>query len=332
MSAVSMAPDAQRAPTLQAVMRALAVAMPESRAAEHEASLEMSTPGAEPPKLRSAQVIEGHDFHARRVDGDPVVGLSAFLDGTQQSIVVRYTHNVPIVLATVAAVVRDRRNQRMFTWRHAVQKRLYAPKALLSKTEWTQLESIGLRVSDSSETESDEVPSEHPIAIRECVIKRVQHDRELLENELAAEWCQRESRRLGVDGGIIGSDAVARSECAVGLVKSHRTLYVSGAALSITLGLREGERSSVFQVSYERRPSVASWYLRIRDNRGHDPMWGLVRVEVAAGPTGDALTRRADEVSRWILAEVAPVSLPDGRWHTMVYGVRDCEEFLRAIT
>jgi hypothetical protein len=332
MSAVLMAPDALLAPTLQAVMRALAAAMPESRAAEHEASLEQSTPGAEAPKLRSAQVIEGHDFHARRVEGDPEIGLTAFLDGTQQSHVVRYVHNVPIVLGTVAAVIRDRRNQRMFTWRHAVQKRLYAPKIQLSRSEWEQLTRVGLPVSDSSEGELDETPSEHPIAIRESVIKRVQHDRERLENELAATWCERESRRLGVDGGIIGSDAVARSECAVGLVKSHRTLYVSGAALSIVLGLRQGERSSVFQVSYERRQSVASWYLRLRNNQGHDPMWGLVRVEVAAGATGDALTRRADEVSRWILAEGAPVSLPDGRWHTMVYGVRDCEEFLRAIT
>jgi hypothetical protein len=62
-------------------------------------------------------------------------------------------------------------------------------------------------------------------------------------------------------------------------------------------------------------------------------MWGLVRVEVAPPAAGgDAgVGRRADEVSRWILAEVAPVALPDGRWDKMVYGVRDCEEFLRAI-
>lgn len=115
-------------------------------------------------------------------------------------------------------------------------------------------------------------------------------------------------------------------------MKSHRSLYASGAALAAVLRLRERERSSVFLVAPEKRASVASWYLRIRDARGRDPMWGLVRVEVAAGPSGDALTQRADEVSRWILAEVSPVSLPDGRWHTMLYGVRDCEEFLRAIT
>jgi hypothetical protein len=92
------------------------------------------------------------------------------------------------------------------------------------------------------------------------------------------------------------------------------------------------ERSSVFLVTSPKRTSVASWYLRIRDPRGRDPMWGLVRVEVAApeGPTAE-ITRRADEASRWILAEATPVALPDSRWDKMVYGVRDCEEFLRAV-
>jgi hypothetical protein len=63
-------------------------------------------------------------------------------------------------------------------------------------------------------------------------------------------------------------------------------------------------------------------------------MWGLVRVEAAdrgAGEPPEAFTRRADCVSRWILAEASPLALPDGRWDKMVYGIRDCEEFLRAI-
>ena len=28
----------------------------------------------------------------------------------------------------------------------------------------------------------------------------------------------------------------------------------------------------------------------------------------------------------------SPLSLPDGRWDKMAYGVHDCEEFLRAIS
>jgi hypothetical protein len=31
------------------------------------------------------------------------------------------------------------------------------------------------------------------------------------------------------------------------------------------------------------------------------------------------------------MAEAAPVALPDGRWDTMAYGIRDCEQYLRSI-
>ena len=62
-------------------------------------------------------------------------------------------------------------------------------------------------------------------------------------------------------------------------------------------------------------------------------MFGLVRVEIAEPPLASTseIRDRADEVSRSILAEVVPLSLPDSRWDKMVYGIRDCEEFLRAV-
>ena len=333
MSAVSTAPQVSRAPALQAVARALAAALPESQPAEREAPLEMTAPSIQPTRLISTDVIEGRDqLRARPVPGDPEAGLTAFLDGTQKSEVVRYVRGVPVIWGTVAAVVRDRRDKRLHTWRHAVEHRLYAPRAQLSEREWDAIGNAGLTLVDSSKAAGGEPPSEPPLALREAVVHRVQEDRKRAEQRLAVAWCESEERRLMIDGGISDSDPVARSASAVGVVKSHRSLYVSGAALAVVLALRERERSSVFLVNPGNRASVASWYLRIRSPQGREPMWGLVRVEIAAGETGEALTRRADEVSRWILAEVAPVSLPDGRWHTMLYGVRDCEEFLRAIT
>ena len=53
---------------------------------------------------------------------------------------------------------------------------------------------------------------------------------------------------------------------------------------------------------------MASWYLRLRDPAGRDPMWGLVRVEIAHPDAAElhAIGDRADEVSRWILAEIEP--------------------------
>jgi hypothetical protein len=56
----------------------------------------------------------------------------------------------------------------------------------------------------------------------------------------------------------------------------------------------------------------------------------LVRVEVPLLQPSSAADR-ADVVSSWVLGESAPVALPDGRWDTMAYGIRDCEQYLRSI-
>jgi hypothetical protein len=46
----------------------------------------------------------------------------------------------------------------------------------------------------------------------------------------------------------------------------------------------------------------------------------------------EALSERADELSRWLLAESSPLAAPDPRWDRMAYGIRSAEEFLRATT
>jgi hypothetical protein len=221
----------------------------------------------------------------------------------------------------------------MHTWgAPLVESRVYCPRAMVATTAWAALRAaFGNALVDTSDGEAD--LSGHPFALRDAAVHRVQGHREALEQRLAERWCSHESDPLFIDGGISGSDAVAVSGCTVGVVKSHLTLYVEGEALGVVSDLPHRHRSSVFRVTSRKRAMVASWYLRLRDRVGHDPMWGLVRVEVAH-PAPEALPRiaeRADEVSRWILAEASPLALPDARWDKMVYGVRDCEEFLRAI-
>jgi hypothetical protein len=335
MSAVPIILSSAPHASFSSIARVLAGLLPDSQPVDDGgAPLELSAANTQPPRLISATVIEGGALRPRRVFEPPAVGFAAFLDGTQQSHVACYLPGgIPIVYGTVGAVIRDRRNQRLFTWRHAVEHRLYAPRANVSPSIWRSLSETGISVHDTSETDTSDVATEHPHALRELAVHRVQKDREIAERSLALEWCSREERPLLIDGGTSGADQVARAACAIGVIKSHRTLYASGEALAAVLGLGYAERSSVFLVTSPKRASVASWYLRIRDPRGHDPMWGLIRVEVAPPAAGmDAdVGRRADVVSRWILAEVAPVSLPDGRWDKMVYGVRDCEEFLRAV-
>lgn len=296
-------------------------------------ALERLTPDARPPRLVDADVIEGRELRARRVFGEPEAAFAAFLDGTQVSRVVAYVDGTPIIHGTVAAVVRIRRNRRLTTWhRPIVRRRLYACLRAFSPERRSMLHSLGLDVVDTTPSSQD--PSAHPFILRDEAVHRVQSDREEAERELAERWCNYETEPLFIDGGISGSEKVAVSSCTVGVVKSHRTLYAEGDALQTILALRRGERSSVFRVTSPKRIPVASWYLRLRDPMGYDPMWGLVRVEIAdpAQIEIDAIGARADHISLWILAEASPLALPDGRWDKMVYGIRDCEEFLDAVT
>jgi len=330
----TLAPDASRQGAdiqgFHGIQRRLAALLPSEAWTEAPPPLELTALGAdEAPRLIAASVLEGTTVRAHVVDGEVSPRFAAFLDGTQRSRVIAHADEVPVVHGLVAAVVRQRSDRRMHTWgAPTVRQALYAPIPLLGQRWRDALLLSGVPVIDT--LSRGEPASTHPFALQDSAIHAVQYAREAAERELAERWCAAETRELVVDGAITGSETVATSTSVVGVIKSHRTLYADGDALRTVLRLSRGERSSVFRVTSPRRTPVASWYLRVRDPRGHDPLWGLVRVEVAeAGP--GRLPERADAVSRWVLAEALPLALPDGRWDKMMYGIRDCEEFLRAI-
>lgn len=296
---------------------------------------------SDPPKLRSATNVEGSALRAVKIPDfsrEARSGFGAFLDGAQKVQVVAHRDGMPIVFGTVSAAVRIRVNRRMITWGHQpprVERKIYLP--LRYVPELAELRDAGADIGQASwqivdtstADRNGEYPSQHPAVLLERAIRAVDQQRDELEDRLAEAWCVLAEAVLFVDGGISRSAAVATSSYAIGVIKSHRTLYAEGDALRIVLGLKKGERTSVFRVSPRSRSSVLSWYLRVRPAEGHDALWGLVRVEVAEC---DRPAERADEISRWVMAETTPLSLPDGRWDKMVYGVRDCEEFLRAIS
>jgi hypothetical protein len=258
------------------------------------------------------------------MDAEPVFG--AFLDGVQQSRTVAWIGPVPIVLATVAAVVRVRSDRRFGTWPGGFTSRraLYAPWHRLAP-DYREPQELELR-----DVRDPDVPDNaHPFLLLQTATKAVKQDRESLERALAERFCASGECPLYIDGGLPSSDIVKASPFATGVVKSHHTLYVEGPDLDAVLALRVGERSSVFVIESRRRPAVASWYLRLRDATGESPFWGLVRVEAPLDLMERAVTHEADARSAWILAERSPVALPDGRWDTMTYGIRNCEEFLR---
>ena len=298
------------------------------------AALDLSGLVVEPPRVGRCEMVEGKQLAAIAVAGDDTVGFAAFLDGVQRSTVVDYAGAIPIVGGQISAVVRKRVSRRMTTWDNGYlsDSRLYAPLQLLTPDTLRSFEAAGIELRDT--LKPNEETSGHPLEILRAAVDAVKRDRERLEQTLAESWVAAMDQPLFVDGLLPAGPTASQSLNCVGVVKSHHTIYTPGDSLPTILGLPESHRSSVFLVERAYGPKVLSWYLRLREPPSQDPFMGLVRVEIARTPEVDAasvaITRRADEVSRWILAERAPLALPDERWDRMVYGIRDCEEYLRA--
>jgi hypothetical protein len=315
--------------TSRAALRAIVAARPAAQAVDNPAPVSEQTALSDPPVLASAEGLEPGAPRSIPVAGS-AVGFAAFLDGTQRARILAWLNGVPYVLGTVAAAIRRRVDRRLITWdglAPAVEHRLYLPLTYVGDIA-PQLGDFHV-VDTAAPHLGEKIPSQHPAALLDRALQCVQADRERLEQRFAAAWVEAAGGVLCIDGPLPPAGAARSSELAVGLVKSHRTLYATGADLHAILALRACERSPAFAVVAGGREPVASWYVRTRDNGGKDALWGLVRIECAMS---DRITLRADTVSRWLLAESAPLALPDPRWDKMTYGVRDTEQFLRAIS
>jgi len=334
--------------SLRSAQRLLGQLVPHVRATDGPGpSLETLPLAAESPRLVAVSAVERLSGPARRVPGDPVAVFGGFLEGAQTSHVLTHVRGIPIVHGLASAVIRTRRERRLMTWQRQApyHAALYAPATLLPEL-WVQLGQSGIDVVDTSaklgrddtELSADDA---HPRALTDRARRFVELSRERLERGLAEAWCDAEASPLCIDGGISASERVATAPISVGIVKRHHTIYGGTGFVAVLASLDAGERTAAFRLTRQGRAPVLSWYLRLRRASGGDPMWALVRIEVADVETADVeiddvgiddvVRDRADDVSRWALAERAPLSLPDPRWAETLYGVRDGKEMLRAI-
>src|SRR5579885_2978881 len=153
-----------------------------------EPPLEISTRPTKPPQTISTIIIEDGAMRAHRVFDAPVAGFAAFLDGTQVSRTIHATDDgTPIIHGTVAAVIRERRNRRLYTWRHLVKHCLYAPRQRVPAKVWSAFEANGFVIRDVTTGEDGASVCDHPLAWRDAAIHLLQKDREALEHELASE-------------------------------------------------------------------------------------------------------------------------------------------------
>jgi hypothetical protein len=268
-----------------------------------------------------ATLIEPGPVTARAV-GLPLTwpGPVAFLDGTQRLEVVGYFGTSPLVVAEVAAAVRERvgRDSRTVTTERRALV-IGRPQVLAAAgAALAGIETVALPDDEPGHPLRDIDAARHEVDRARGAVERIAGDR---YRSHAPHW-------LVVDGSLSESPAWALDPRMVGVSKSHSTLPFEGDNLVAYLQLPAGHRSSIFQPASRRQAPVYAWGLRLWPWAGRDLLYGLVRIEVAARSESLAA---ADLICRWILAERAPISAPDGRWERLLYGIRGVVEYLRAV-
>lgn len=283
--------------------------------------------GQSQPMKLSARVAEGSLGVDPVSVGYPETGMfTHFMDGMQRVHTPLTVAYVPLVYGYVGAVVRSRgADRKMRTHSHDYSEAIYCPEKYVN-VEW--LRDNGISIVDTSDEVKD--GNDNLLAFLNNAHHKVGRQREIMESRLVSDWLrayQKADNWLLVDGSLSGDYDHYESPNIVGVIKSHQTQYFSIEEQQKIVGMQVGCRSRVFIPLGRNRPEVYSWYLRMRPNEGRDAYFGLVRVEAAAC---DQTMKIVDDISRRLLAERTPLSLPDFRWDKLIYPIHDCEVFLRS--
>ncbi|WP_273844353.1 hypothetical protein [Rubrobacter calidifluminis] len=305
-----------------------------------------------------------HDPVVARYPGEPAQTsrFEYFLDGVQRTEEIGRVGTVPVVVTTVAAGIARREGRRLRSFPvEGVPRVLRAVILPVSGGDeriqvlGETLRESGLPLVDSdagaissgeemllvdSVLHGETDPADYP-ALKGRAYRRANALRGALEAELLRRWAEIETGDgwIAVDGQLPLPVANA-----AGLVKGARRLFFGGEEARMLLELEEGMRTTAFVPPWRKErveagreeEERASWYVRLHpayaSGEGADATAGLVRVEtVVPSPSGEKSTAVFDEVSRWLLAERAPLAKPDPRWHSMIYPIAHVERLLKPL-
>ncbi len=281
--------------------------------------------------------------------------LCYFLDGVQSSREIGRIEMAPVIVATVAATIVNRCEKRLsrmpLETPPVVVQAIILPRSTgdAGVVEFWEL----LKVAGFSELGPDEIPSSPHlildsaqymddadpsdyVGMRERARVRVRALRERLEGGMLRTW-ELDNRTLedpdawiAVDGQL--KDIRESNRRAIGLIKSVARPEFVGKDVGMLLDLEPGMRTTSFVPDWQLRRSPGeqrtSWYLRMwPPQRGADALGSLMRVEAPR----DMEPGGIDEISRWILAERAPLAKPDPRWPAMIYPIHYVEKILKPL-
>ena len=281
--------------------------------------------------------------------------LCYFLDGVQSSREIGRIGMSPVIVSTVAATIVNRCGRR-FSRMPLESPPVVVQAVILPRSAgdagveafWGLLLAAGFSelgpnevpstphlVLDSAEYIAEADPSDY-VGMRERARVRVRGLRERLEGGMLRQW-EGDNRVLddadawiAVDGQL--ENIRESNRRAVGLIKSVARPEFVGKDVGMLLDLEPGMRTTSFVPDWQLRldpgKQRTSWYLRMwPPQRGADALGSLMRVEAPRETEPD----QVDEISRWILAERAPLAKPDPRWPAMIYPIQYVEKILKPL-
>ncbi|MGF1470389.1 MAG: hypothetical protein ACFB50_01450 [Rubrobacteraceae bacterium] len=281
--------------------------------------------------------------------------LCYFLDGVQSSREIGRIGMAPVVVATVAAAIVNRCDRRfsrlpleepptvvqaVILPRSAGDAGIEALWELLLEAGFSglgpeEVPSSPYLVLDSAEYVGEEVDPSDYVGMRERARGRVRSLRERLEAALLGKWEGEDQvldsdHWIAVDGQL--KEIRESNRRAVGLIKSVARPVFVGRDVGMLLDLEPGMRTTSFVPDWQLRRDPGerrtSWYLRVWPQQpGADALGSLMRVEAPR----DTPPETVDEVTRWILAERAPLAKPDPRWPAMIYPIHYVEKLLKPL-
>ncbi|HET7479657.1 MAG TPA: hypothetical protein VFJ72_09105 [Rubrobacteraceae bacterium] len=308
------------------------------------------------------QAPPGRPHHLETPPGPRDIGspdgtsrLCYFLDGVQSSREIGRVEMSPVVVTTVAAAIVnrcDRKFSRMplesppvvvqavILPRSAGDAQVGALWDLLLDAGFSELGSDEVPSSphlilDSAQYVPEADPSDY-VGMREMARVRVRALRERLEGGMLREW-ELDDRTLEDSDAWIAVDGQLRdiresNRRAIGLIKSVARPEFVGKGVGMLLDLEPGMRTTSFVPDWQLRRDPGeqrtSWYLRMwPPQRGADALGSLMRIEAPR----DTDPEQVDEISRWVLAERAPLAKPDPRWPAMIYPIHYVEKILKPL-
>jgi hypothetical protein len=315
-----------------------------------------------PPEDEEDQGLVGRPHHLETPPGPRYPGdhdgtsrLCYFLDGVQSSREIGRIGMLPVVVTTVAAAVVNRCDRRFSRMPlesppTVVQAVILPRSAGDAQVEvlWELLLEAGFSELGPDETPSaphlvldsaqymDEADPPDYVGMRERSRVRVRALRERLEGEMLRQW-ELDDRTLEDSEAWIAVDGQLKeiresNRRAIGLIKSVARPEFVGKDVGMLLDLEPGMRTTSFVPDWQLRRDLSeqrtSWYLRVWPRQpGADALGSLMRVEAPR----DTDPKQIDEISRWILAERAPLSKPDPRWPAMIYPIHYVEKILKPL-